>query len=327
MHVRPFLTSLVLGASLAASAAFAQAPQAVLYSSNPEQSIDTVKDAARKAGLSLGLITGGTGVLMRRLDAEKSAPQGDVFWSSSTSTLGSYAHLFEPYASPELSAIPSAYHYPDNLILPTNIQVVALMVNEDLLDGHPMPKRWADLADPHWNGKIVMADPNNSSTSYIIAWGLRATLDEDTYKAIVANMTITQSASSVRRGVAQGEYTIGLMFESHAYSYIAGGQEEIKMVYPEEGTFLSPEYLALVKNAPSGQNARLLADLLLARDTQIELLQSAYRRPSRSDIKVSDYENLPELNEIKTLPVDEQQAAHMRTQFLAEWDALPKAGS
>jgi len=326
VQVRQFLTPLLLSAGLIANAALAQAPKPVLYSANPEQSIETVKDAARKAGMSLGLITGGTGVLMRRLDAEKSAPQGDVFWSGSASTLGTYAHLFTPYASPQLNAIPQEYHYPDHLILPTNVHVVTLMVNEELLDGKPIPKRWADLADPAWNGKIIMADPNNSATSYTIAWGMHSVLDEATYKAVVSNLTMTQSVSGVRRAVAQGEYAIGLVFEAHAYSYIAGGQEEIKMIYPEEGTFLSTEYLGLVKDSPSTQNAQALADLLLAKDTQIELLQSAYRRPSRSDIKVSDYEDLPELSEIKTLPIDENEAARVRTQFLAEWDALPKAG-
>jgi len=326
MQLQKFLTPALVSASLAASAAFAQT-NPVLYTANPEQAIETVKDEARKVKLPVSIITGGTGVLMRRLDAEKSKPQGDVFWSASAATMGSYAHLFTPYTSPQLAAIPPQYHYADNLILPTNVHVVALMVNTDLLDGQPAPKRWADLADPKWKGKIVMADPNNSATSHTIAWGLHSTLDEATYKAIVANMTVTQSASSVRRGVAQGEYAVGLMFEAHAYSYVAGGQEEIKVVYPEEGTFVSPEYLGVVKDAPAGQSAQQLADLLLTRETQVELLQSAYRRPSRSDIKVSDYEDLPELADIKTVAIDEQEAARVRTQFLAEWDALPKAGS
>jgi len=326
MPLRRFLTPLVLGASLVANAAFAQASKAVLYTANPEQSIESVKDAARKADMSLGIITGGTGVLMRRLDAEKSAPQGDVFWSASAATLGSFAHLFTPHNSAHLKAIASEHHYPGNLMLPTNIHVVTLMINEEQLDGHPMPKSWADLANPVWNGKIIMADPNNSATSHTIAWGMHSVLDEATYKAVVANLTMTQSVSGVRRAVAQGEYAIGLVFEAHAYSYIAGGQEEIKMVYPSEGTFVSTEYLAVVKDAPSGKNALALADLLLAKDTQIALLQSAYRRPSRADIKVSDYEELPELGDIKTLPIDEQEAARVRTQFLAEWDALPKAG-
>jgi len=325
VKVRRLIPTLLLGTSLLANAAVAQrAP--VLYSANPEQSIEAVKDAGRKVNLPLGVITGGTGVLMHRLDAEKSAPQGDVFWSASAATLGNYTHLFTPYAAPQLDAIPQSYRYPNDLILPTNIHVVTLMINEDLLDGQPMPKRWADLTNPVWRGKILMTDPNNSATSHTIAWGLHATLDQDTYKAIVANMTITQSISSVRRSVAQGEYAIGLVFEAHAYSYIVGGQEEIKMVYPEDGTFVTPEYLALVKDAPAGGNARKLVDLLLAKDTQIALLQTAFRRPSRADIQVSDYEDLPELHTIKTLPIDEQEAARVRTQFLAEWDTLPKAG-
>jgi len=326
MQLLKHLSPIALSAVFAASTAWAQTAP-VLYTANPEQAIETVKDEARKVQLPVSVITGGTGVLMRRLDAEKSKPQGDVFWSASAATMGSYAHLFTPYTSPQLQAIPAQYHYPDNLILPTNVHVVALMVNTELLGGEPAPTRWADLADPKWRGKIVMADPNNSATSHTIAWGLYSTLDEATYKAIVANMTVTQSASSVRRGVAQGEYAVGLMFEAHAYSYVAGGQEEIKVVYPEEGTFISPEYLAVVKDAPTERAAQQLADLLLARETQIELLQSSYRRPSRADIKVSDYENLPELADIKTVAIDEQEAARTRTQFLAEWDALPKADS
>jgi len=327
VQIRTLISALLLGASLCASAALAQTRAPVLYTANPEQSIETVKDAGRKAKLVPGIITGGTGVLMRRLDAEKSAPQGDVFWSAAAATLGSYAHLFEPYASPQLAAIAPAWRYPGDVMLPTNIHVVTMMVNEELLEGRPMPKRWADLAAPAWKGKILMADPNNSSTSHTIAWGLRSTLDEATYKAIVANMSITQAVSGVRRAVAQGEYAIGLVFEAHAYSYIAGGQEEIKMVYPEEGTFVVPEYLALVKDAPAGEGAKKLVDLLLDKDTQIELLKSSFRRPSRSDIKVSDYEKLPELDQIKTVPIDEREAARARTQFLADWDALPKAGS
>jgi len=320
-----YFLALLVSASLAASAAFGQTHDPVLYTSNPVQTIEVVKDAAKKVGVSLGVITGGGGVLMRRLDAEKAAPQGDVFWSAAAGTLGSYQHLFEPYASPHLVAIPQTYHYPGNHFLPSNIHVVAFMINTDLLDDAPMPRRWSDLADPRWKNKIITADPNNSSMGHTIAWGMHTTLDAQTYKAIVSNLATTQSSSGVRRAVAQGEYPIGLVFEWNAYSYISGGQNEINMVYPEEGTFVSTEYLALVKNAPSGENAKKLVNVLLSRDTQIELLKSGFRRPSRADIKVSDHENLPELNAIKTLPIDEVEAARVREQFLADWDALPKA--
>ena len=75
---------------------------------------------------------------------------------------------------------------------------------------------------------------------------------------------------------------------------------------------------------PAEVNAQL--DTLLSKDAQIELLEVAFRRPSRTDIKVSEHVGLPELADIKVFPFDEAEAAKARESFLAEWAALPKAG-
>ena len=88
-----------------------------------------------------------------------------------------------------------------------------------------------------------------------------------------------------------------------------------------------PDRLELVKGAPAGDDARKAIDALLSKDSQIELLKVAFRRPSRTDIKVSDYVKLPELSSIKVFKIDEDEAAKSRDAFLAEWAALPKAGS
>ncbi|QRI62537.1 extracellular solute-binding protein [Shinella sp. PSBB067] len=201
-----------------------------------------------------------------------------------------------------------------------------LMINTSLLDGADMPKSWAELADPKWNGKIIVANPNNSYMGFTVSWGLWKALDEKTYKTIVSNLVVTESSSGVQKAVAMGEYAIGIGFEWNAYNYIAGGQDELKVVYPAEGTFLSTEYAGLVKNAPAGDAAKKAIDVLLSKDTQIELLKVGFRRPSRSDINVTDYVQMPALDTIKTIPIDELAAADAREGFLKEWDALPKAG-
>jgi len=314
-------------AGILATTQFTLAKEPVLYTSNPVQTVEAVNaEAQKKIGTALGVITGGGGVLMRRLEAEKSAPQGDLFWSASAGTLGAYKELFEPYDSPELAAIPEKFRYPGNLFQPANVHVVTLMVNTNLLDGAEIPKKWADLADPKWNGKILAANPNNSSMGFTVSWGLSKALDEKTYKAIVSNLVMTESSSGVQKGVAMGEYAIGVGFEWNAYNYIAGGQEELKVVYPEEGTFLSVDYVGLVKNAPTGVKAKEAVDVILSKEAQTELLKVGFRRPSRSDIKVSDYVKMPELDTIKTIPIDELAAADAREGFLKDWDALPKAG-
>ncbi|MBE0455858.1 MAG: extracellular solute-binding protein [Roseovarius sp.] len=324
MNIKPIHIVAALTLGLAAPA-LAQEP--VLYTSNPVQAYEAVQaNVKAETGLNLDVITGGSGVLLRRIEAETSAPQGDVFWSSSTNTLGAFEQLFEAYASPTLEAMPDDLRYPGDLFLPANVHVATMLVNTDQLDGQEVPVNWADLADPAWSGRIILPDPVNSSTGYTIVWGLSKLLDEATYKAVVANLVISGSSSAVPRGVAMGEYAVGLTFETNSYSYVDGGQTELRIVYPAEGTFISPEYAGLIKDAPAGENAKKAIDTLLSKETQIELLKVAFRRPSRTDINVSDHVGLPDIGNIKVFAVDEAEAAEQRDAALAAWAELLKAG-
>ncbi|WP_457588189.1 extracellular solute-binding protein [Ensifer canadensis] len=241
--------------------------------------------------------------------------------------MGAFKDVLEPYTSPELAAMPADLRVPEDYFQPANVHVVTVMVNTEQLNGAAAPADWKDLADPSWKGRIVLPDPANSSTGYTIVWGLSKLLDETTYKALVANLVVSSSSSAVPKGVAMGEYAVGFTFETNSYSYVDGGQTEISIVYPSSGTFTTPEFAALVKGAPAGDNAKKTIDTLLSKEAQIELLKVAFRRPSRTDIQVSDFVKLPELASIKVFKIDEEEAARSRDAFLAEWAALPKAGS
>lgn len=309
-------------------AAGTHAADPIVYTTNPVPAVEAVQAVIKeKTGLTTGIVTGGSGVLLRRIEAEKVAPQGDVFWSSSANTMGAFKEVLEPYASPELAAVPADLRVPDDYFQPANVHVVTVMVNTDQLNGAAAPTDWKDLADPAWKGRIILPDPANSSTGYTIVWGLSKLLDEATYKALVSNLVASSSSSAVPKGVAMGEYAVGLTFETNSYSYVDGGQSEISIVYPTSGTFTTPEFSALVKGAPAGEDAKKAIDALLSKEAQIELLKVAFRRPSRTDVKVSDYVKLPELSTIKVFKIDEEEAARSRDAFLAAWEALPKAGA
>lgn len=315
------------GSLLIGLATQALAKDPVLYTSNPVQAYEAVQAAVKnEAGLNLSVITGGSGVLLRRAEAESSAPQSDVFWSSSANTLGAFDRLFEPYAASALEFISPNLRYPRDLFIPSNVHLVTMLINSEQLEGKKPPKTWADLANSEWKGKIIISDPANSSTGYTIVWGLSKLLDEATFKAVVSNLVISGAASNVPKSTAMGEYSIGLTFEATAYPYIDGGQEELSLVYPSEGTFMTPEFAGIFKNAPSGENSKKALDALLSKEAQIELLKVAFRRPSRNDVKVSEYVNLPELADVKIFELNEGDAAKNRDAFLAEWAKMPKAG-
>jgi iron(III) transport system substrate-binding protein len=259
------------------------------------------------------------------MEAEAARPQADIFWSSSANTLGAFRPLFESYRSPEAATIPSALAEPSNLWTASNLHVVTLMVNRNHLSGNPEPRVWSDLLDPRWRRRMIIADPANSSTAYTILWGVRQMHGAEGLRRLAANVVVTSAAATVLRAVAQGEYAIGLTFEANAYAYVAGGQREIKLVYPEDGTFTTPEFLVLAKNAPNGAAARAAFDHIISRDVQIALLENAFRRPTRSDIDVSRHADLPNIGSIRVFGLDEEVAAARRTEFLAEWTAAVAA--
>jgi len=318
-----------LGASAALPLpAFAQgAGNAVVYTSNNQQAVQSITDVARTKApnLRFNFVTGGSAVLLRRMETEAGKPQADVFWSSSANTLGAFKPLFESYRSPEAASIPAMFAEPQNLWTASNVHVVVQMVNTNQLGGNPQPKTWTDLLDPRWKGKIIIADPANSSTAFTILWGVRQMLGADALRKLAVNTTVTPAAATVLRAVAQGEFTVGLTFESNAYAYVAGGQKEIKLVYAEDGTFTTPEFIVLAKGAPNGDAAKRAFDVMISREVQIALLENAFRRPSRGDIDVSKHADLPNLSSIKVFALDEEDAAAKRDAFLAEWQAAVAA--
>ena len=88
-------TLLALSLALAGSATWAQAfpittsGTVVLYTTNNAQSVDAVKEAAKKLmpNVRINVITGGSGQLLKRMEAESAKPQADVFWTSSANVL------------------------------------------------------------------------------------------------------------------------------------------------------------------------------------------------------------------------------------------------
>jgi iron(III) transport system substrate-binding protein len=318
-----------LGATLALPAGLvrAQSGGVVIYTSNNQQAFEAVVETAAKRlpGVKLSAITGGSGQLLRRLEAEAAKPQGDIFWSSSANTLGAFKALLEPYRSPELSAIPAALHHPQNLWSAANVHVAVAMVNTKQLGGGAAPKTWADLLDARFKGRIIIADPANSSTALTILWGVEKMLGAEGLKRLAGQVKVTSAAATVLRSVGQGEFPVGLTFESNAYAYVAGGQKEISLVYPSDGTFTTPEFFALIKGAPAGELAKKVCDHLLSKEAQTELLLAAYRRPARSDIDVSKLVQLPPMGSIKVFPIDEEEAAAKRADFLKRWQALAAA--
>jgi iron(III) transport system substrate-binding protein len=326
MKFKTLLTMTLATVGLAASLAHAQT--VVLYSSNNTETIETALTVVKKKAPSLNVqqVTGGTGSLMKRIQAEAKNPRGDVLWSGGFGTLGAYKDLLEPYKAPGLEAIPATFHGPNNLWVGTNVHVMVMMVNERQLKGLPMPTTWSDLMKPEWKGKFAITDPSKSATAYMLVYGLLKQFGKDGLEKIAANAVVTSSSGTTYKGAASGEYAVGLTLEYAAQEYVAGGQKEIKLVYPSEGSYLAPEGMFIVKGAKNMEAAKTLYNALMSKEAQEAQLVKNFRRPTRTDIQVSKLTTLPDLKSIKIFPLDQEQASAEYEQLVALWNlAVSKA--
>lgn len=293
-----------------------------LYTSNSEDSVEMALDIIREKApdINVNIIAGGSGSLLRRIDAEQGAPSADLFWSSGFSTLANFTHVFNKYDSGEVSNLLPVLQAEDKPWTGTNTHVMVLMINESQLDGATAPATWEDVMSDSWKGKVTMSDPANSSSAYAQLYGIWTIYGEEGVNKLASVVETQGKTSGVYKAVAQGEYPVGLTMEYAAQRYVAGGQDEIKLIYPTDGTFLSPEGLALIKDGPNAADAKRVYDLFLSHDLQEAVFGISYRRPSRADLTDAiKNSGLPAMADVNIIEIDQNKAGEDREMLLEIW--------
>jgi iron(III) transport system substrate-binding protein len=327
---RPMTRIRFAALALSAAATFAAsavcAGEVVLYSSNTVDAINAVtEDFNRKyPDIKITAVRGSTGAMMQRIKAEAGAPKADIFWSGGFSLLRLYSDYFLPYQSPEYAQLAAGYRDASNHWAGTNRHVMVIMVNKRALKGDPMPKTWSDLANPRWKDRLVVSDPEKTSSSLATLWGIEQALGKEPLKGIAKNATITSTASQVFDGVAKGEFAVGLTMEYAAQEYVAGGNKDIEVVYPTEGTFVAPEGMALVKGGPNPNDAKKFYDYLASRQAQEMLVKKFFRRPIRDDVDTTKV-GLPAANSFKLQQTDDVKLSAGQPAFIASWKEMVAA--
>ena len=319
-------TLVALAALTVLASGIARAGEVVMYSSNTVDAINAAVEAFNKKypDIKVTTVRGSTGASMQRIKAEAGAPKADIFWSGGFSLLRLYEPYFLSYASPEYASLPANYKSAGNYWAGTNAHVMVIMVNKRALKGDPMPKTWSDLADPRWKDRLVISDPEKTSSSLATLWGIQQTLGNKPLEGIAKNATVTNTASQVFDGVSKGEFAVGMTMEYAAQEYVAGGDKDVVVVYPTEGTFIAPEGMALVKNGPNPADAKKFYDFLASKQAQEMLVKKFFRRPIREDVDTTAV-GLPRANTFKVMAVDDQKLSAEQPAFIASWKEMVSA--
>ena len=327
------------------------ATELAVYSAEKDEIVQAVSAMWKKVApeIKLNVMEAGTNEVVQRVRAERQRPLGDLVWGSGAEGMTASPELFEPYESKETKAIDPRW-----LAVakgapwqPNNVVPMVLVYNTNrfktpgrrlvgppfprAFDGHvkyfspPPPRAWEDLAYPGLWGVIAYAAPDKSGSAYTqLATMVAVFGDNDagwkTIEDIMGNAKILQSSGKVIKGVADGEYAVGITYENIAGLYVRSGAP-MKIVYPVEGTAVTPDGNALIRGAPHPEAAKRFLDFLLSKPVQEMLAQKLSLRSVRMDVAAPP--GLVPIDKIKAAPgFDFRKAAQKRDEYLKKWQAI-----
>ena len=297
----------------------------VVYCPHPLVFIEPlVKKFEATTGIQTEVVAAGTGELLKRIEAEAANPLGDVMWGGSMSTLSSSKKFFEVYHSPEEAAFYQDVKVPDGRVTPFTQIPSVLMVNTKLI-GNIKVESYQDLLNPALKGKIAHADPSKSSSSFehlinmLYAMGKGDPEKGWSYVELFAKNLggkLLSGSSAVYKGVADGEYTVGLTFEEGAATYVKS-KAPVKIVYMKEGVISKADGSAIIKGAKNMDNAKKFIDFLSGKEAQTLIAQQLNRRSVRKDVATA--EGLAPMSSINLIQDNEDLVAKNKRPWLEKF--------
>ena len=286
------------GAQAAASGE--EEPVLVVYTARSEALNNAViPEFEKDTGIKVEVVVAGTGELLKRAQSEKDNPLGDIFWVADQTMLSSSKDLFMEYVSPEDSNMLEAFRNNTGYFTPAFADPTVMIVNKDL-KGDMKIDGFEDLLNPELKGKIAFGDPVNSSSAFqsllAMLYGMGKDGDPlsdqawDYVDQFIANLDgkMCNSSSQVYKGVAEGEYVVGLTWEDPAANYVKEGAA-VEVVFPKEGAIFPGESVQILKGCKHPENAKKFVDYMLSEKIQNAVGSNLTVRPLRKDAILADY--------------------------------------
>jgi len=305
----------------------------VVCSSATDLDLEAIQEGftALYPDVTLEFITCSAGEGVARVEAEGENPTIDVFYSGLNQADGDkYAHIFEPYVSIYDSEMPEEYQSNNGFYNYDHLSSVVFCVNTELEAELGMEiDSYEDLLDPRLEGKFILSDPTSSSSAWNNMANIFAVYGNDSEEAwaqiegmLQNGMIIVGSSSACFKSVQQGEYVVGLTYEDGASTLLKDGADNIKMVYPSEGSSAFAFAAAIVKNAPNMEAAKAMIDYLQSAEGQsFRANYVGTVRFTNEDVVVEE-SWLPATEEIKWVTRDIDWLIENKAAMLEKWSEL-----
>ena len=297
----------------------------IIYSPLTESMIDSMLSMFEEdTGIDAECLAMGTGDALKRIQTEADNPQADILWSGTIGTVKNQSEYFADYTCVNEDAFYDEYKNVEGNLTRFDTVPSVIMVNTELI-GDIEINGYEDLLNPELKGKIAFADPAASSSSFEhlvnMLYAMGEGNPENGWEYVrqfcqQLDGKLLGGSSAVYKGVADGEYTVGLTFEQGSAQYVGAGAP-VKTIYMEEGVIFRGDGAYIIKGCPNEKNAQIFLDWLTSQEVQEYMNNTQYRRTIRKDVPSGDV--MVSMEDIHVIEDDETDTAEHKADWLEQF--------
>ncbi|MBI4318056.1 MAG: extracellular solute-binding protein [Chloroflexi bacterium] len=272
--------------------------------------------------IQLNILAGRTAELMARLEAEQASKNyvGDIFGSSNSSTwlaaqygwsIKSHLERLLPTLNdPSVAWAKQPVADPEGYFVYGSLyNIFGLGINTKLIPSDKQPKKWADLTDPYFKGKLsqdFIDRPGIGSNWVTIMHEL-----PEFGPAYLQKMATQQIKFILEREklLAQGEFPVALLANGGQLVQLAKDGVPVKFIFPEDGYIYSTRFQSVLTGAPNPNASIVFLEFSLSKEAQLAATKEG-RALARGDVP----HPAPEIQDIKGRKVLEFRKEWVSTQ-------------
>ena len=283
------------------------------------------REFEKATGIRVELLTMSSGEVLSRLRAEKANPQTDVWFGGGSDAFiqAETEGLIAAYRSPNAGNVDPAFKDEEGYWTGLSLVVVGFLVNDERLKnrGLPLPRSWADLADPVYRDELSASNPNTSGTAYTTVSGILQVMGEEKGWPFLDRMYrnipfLEKSGSGPAQKALAGEFAVGIVPDPHNLP-LQNPDAPLTPVFPTDGVLAWPSPVAVIEGARHPQNARRFVDWCLSPEGQKVLMQASPRVPTTD---VETLPGVPRLTDLKLVAYDHLKWGAAREAVVAEFN-------
>lgn len=221
-------------------------------------------EAFQKAtGIPTKEVSGPTGQLLARIEAQRNNPHWGVFWSDGAAAYAALdeQHMlvrgFEPDTG-TLTALGRKLVPADKSYIPTAVTIAGAIVYNPSVVSNP-PTSFTQLTEPKWKGAVGMNNPAISGPTYTAVAGIMNQLGgikqgEAFFRKLAANGLHVYTTNKVTlSALLHGQIKLAIV-QNNAAIELAEKYPQLKVTYPKYATIL-PSVIGIDAKAPKAEIA------------------------------------------------------------------------